>query len=162
MPPQSGRAYAWVDFSAQSQRERSPRHPQHTHPGTLWSRCRTASGTLLPKGEGPVTTLHPPVVAPQEWPQGVSRSKTVENNRGRYEERVVIVEPAGDWWPKAYLWYGVKSIICVIRTTPRQRQTCEQPVREVHYYLSSPRRTGGCGLCGAGCGLLHCLLASTC
>ncbi len=92
---------------------------------------------LLPKGIGPATTLHPPEVAPQEWPQGVSRSKTMEKNRGRYEEREVIVEPVGGWWPKAYLWYGVQSIICVIRTTIRQRHAGENPAQEVHYYLSS-------------------------
>jgi len=91
----------------------------------------------LPKGIAPAKTLHPLEVAPREWPAGVSYSKTVEKNRGRYEEREVIVLPVGDWWPKAYLWYGIQSIICVIRTTLRQRQVGEQPVQEVHYYLSS-------------------------
>lgn len=91
----------------------------------------------LPKGISPATTLHPLEVAPREWPQSVSRSQTVEKNRGRYEEREVIVVPVGDWWPKAYLWYGIQSIICVIRTTLRQRQASGYPVQEVHYYLSS-------------------------
>ncbi|HMS86609.1 MAG TPA: ISAs1 family transposase [Nitrospira sp.] len=92
---------------------------------------------LLPKAIGPAKTLHPPEVAPREWPQSLSFSKTVEKNRGRYEEREVIVVPVGDWWTKAYLWYGLQSIICVIRTTLRQRQASEGPVQEVHYYLSS-------------------------
>ena len=67
----------------------------------------------------------------------MTRSKTVEKNRGRHEEREVIVAPVGEWWPKAYLWYGVLSIICVIRTTLRQCQAGEHPVQEVHYYLCS-------------------------
>lgn len=101
----------------------------------------------LPKGVPVSKTLHPPDVAAREWPPGVSRSQTVEKNRGRYEERDVIVVPVGGWWPKAYLWYGVQSIICVIRTTVRQRQAGEHPVQEVHYYLSSlpPEAATGLG-----------------
>lgn len=92
---------------------------------------------LLPKGIPAAATLHPPEVAPQEWPPEMKRSKSVEKNRGRYEEREVVVTPVGDWWPKAYLWYGLQSVICVIRTTLRQRQASGHPVQEVHYYLSS-------------------------
>ena len=108
-----------------------------THFRELCGQADELPAGLLPKGISAAKTLHPPEVAPREWPPGVSRSQTVEKNRGRYEEREVIVVPVGDWWPKAYLWYGVQSIICVIRTTLRQRQAGEQPVEEVHYYLSS-------------------------
>ena len=38
---------------------------------------------------------------------------------------------------KGFLWYGLQSIICVVRTTMRQRHTSDIPVQEVHYYLSS-------------------------
>lgn len=43
----------------------------------------------------------------------------------------------GDWWPKAYLWYGIASVVCVIRTTVRKRHSQEFPVQEVHYYLTT-------------------------
>jgi predicted transposase YbfD/YdcC len=43
----------------------------------------------------------------------------------------------GSWWPKSFLWYGVKSAICVIRSTMRQRHLSEFPSQEVHIYLSS-------------------------
>jgi predicted transposase YbfD/YdcC len=48
-----------------------------------------------------------------------------------------IVMPVGDWWPKAYLWYGIASVVYVIRTTMRQRHDKEFPIQEVHYYLTS-------------------------
>lgn len=91
----------------------------------------------LPKGIPVAETLHPPEVAPQEWPSEVSYHKTQEMNRGRYEGREIIVLPVGDWWPKGFWWYGLKSIICVIRSTMRQRHDRDSPTQEVHYFLSS-------------------------
>jgi predicted transposase YbfD/YdcC len=92
---------------------------------------------LLPQGVPPPQTLHPPEVAPQEWPEWVGRYHTREKSRGRYEEREVIVVPVGDWLPKGFLWYGIKSAICVLRPTMRQRHDSEFPTHYVHYYLSS-------------------------
>jgi predicted transposase YbfD/YdcC len=105
---------------------------------------RTLCGQQAPMPEGylpdhvPVPkTLHPPQTAPQQWPQDITRILSQERTRGRYEQREVIVVPVGDWWPKAYLWYGVASVVCVIRTTMRQRHDKEFPLQEVHYYLTS-------------------------
>lgn len=94
-------------------------------------------GGNLPQGVPAATTLHVPEVAPQEWPEGVSRSQTQKKNRGRFEQREVISLPVGEWLPKAFFWYGLQSAICVIRSTMRQRHGVENPVQEVHYYLSS-------------------------
>lgn len=91
----------------------------------------------LPSSVAPPKTLHPPEVAPQQWPEGITRIISQEKTKGRYEQREVIVIPVGDWWPKAYLWYGIASVVCVIRTTMRQRHSQEFPVQEVHYYLTS-------------------------
>jgi predicted transposase YbfD/YdcC len=105
---------------------------------------RTLCGQHAPLPEGylpdsvPVPkTLHPPEVAPQQWPQDITRILSQERTKGRYEQREVIVIPVGDWWPKAYLWYGIASVVCVIRTTMRQRHDKEFPIQEVHYYLTS-------------------------
>jgi len=43
----------------------------------------------------------------------------------------------GDWLPKAFLWYGLQSAVCVLRRTMRQRQSAAAPAWEVHYYLTS-------------------------
>ena len=113
--------------------------------GHICAHLRQLCGQHAPQPEGvlpdkvPVPkTLHPPAVAPQEWPTtGITRIVSQEKNRGRYEQREVVVVPVGPWWPKAYLWYGVASVVCVIRTTMRQRHGSELPVQEVHYYLTS-------------------------
>lgn len=101
-----------------------------TQPGVI------AQGQVLEPVPSAKTQQSSEVTAPEQ-PLVASRSQTQEMNRGRYEEREVIVVPVGDWWAKAFLWYGLRSIICVIRTTMRQRHGRENPVREVHYYLSS-------------------------
>ncbi|MCX6854509.1 MAG: ISAs1 family transposase [Verrucomicrobia bacterium] len=103
----------------------------------------------LPEGIPVPKTLHPSELVPQQWPPAVSCHKTQEMNRGRYEEREVIVVPVGDWWPKAFWWYGIKSVICVIRRTMRQRHDREFPTQEVHYFLSSLEPTDAAGIAAA-------------
>jgi predicted transposase YbfD/YdcC len=97
----------------------------------------TAPEGTLPKAVPSPKTLHPKHLAAQRWPQNVRRVVTEEMNRGRYERREVIVIPIGDWWPKAFLWYGIASVVCVIRTTMRQRHGKNEPTQEVHYYVTS-------------------------
>jgi predicted transposase YbfD/YdcC len=117
------------------------------------SRFRELSGQhanfpegTLPKDIPVAKTLHPPEVAPQQWSVEVNSSKTQELNRGRYEEREINVIVVGDWWPKAFWWYGIQSIICVVRRTMRQRHDREFPKQEVHYFLSSLEPTDAAGI----------------
>ena len=91
----------------------------------------------LPANFPPAKTLHARELAPIQWPQQCEVARSEERNRGRYEAREVVVVPLGEWFAKGFLWYGLQSIICVIRTTMRQRHTSDIPVQEVHYYLSS-------------------------
>lgn len=106
---------------------------------TVSAHFRTLSGQLEhpPAGVKPAATLHPPETMPCHWPATCDVILTEEKNRGRYEERTVITTAVGDWWPKSFLWYGVKSVICVIRRTLRQRHDTDFPKFEVHYYVSS-------------------------
>lgn len=60
-----------------------------------------------------------------------------EQNRGRYEQREVVVVREMDWWPKSWKWAGLQSVICVRRETMRKRHSAETPTVEMHYYLSS-------------------------
>jgi predicted transposase YbfD/YdcC len=62
---------------------------------------------------------------------------TREQNRGRYEQREVVVLRDLSWWPKSWIWAGLQSVICVRRETMRQRHATENPTVETHYYLSS-------------------------
>ena len=104
------------------------------------ARFRTLSGqdAALPAGVEPAATLHPPHIAPVTWPLGISRHFSEEQNRGRCESREVLSIPVTDaWMPKGWLWYGIRSAVCVIRRTLRQRAASETPAFEVHYYLSS-------------------------
>lgn len=103
------------------------------------ARFKTLSGQRdnVPIAMTAIEALLPPESMPIEWAPECDVSLIAEMNRGRWEERQVIVVPAGDWLPRAYLWYGLQSIICVIRRTMRQRQSGESPTWEVHYYLSS-------------------------
>jgi len=73
----------------------------------------------------------------QGWAESCEVSATVEQNRGRYEQREVVVLRETDWWPKAWKWTGLQSVICVRRETMRQRHAEETPTEEIHYYLSS-------------------------
>lgn len=75
----------------------------------------------------------------QGWAEGSDVSTTREQNRGRYEQREVIVLRDVGWWPKSWRWAGLQSVICVRRETMRQRHTAESPAIETHYYLSSSR-----------------------
>ncbi len=71
------------------------------------------------------------------WAESCEVSATVEQNRGRYEQREVVVLRETGWWPKAWKWTGLQSVICVRRETMRQRHAEETPTEEIHYYLSS-------------------------
>ena len=71
------------------------------------------------------------------WVQGSEVSTSCEQNRGRYEQREVVVSRELDWWPKSWKWAGLQSVICVRRETMRQRHAAEEPTVETHYYLSS-------------------------
>jgi predicted transposase YbfD/YdcC len=71
------------------------------------------------------------------WVQGSEVSTTCEQNRGRYEQREVVVSRELDWWPKSWKWAGLQSVICVRRETMRQRHSADAPCVEMHYYLSS-------------------------
>ncbi len=64
---------------------------------------------------------------------------TREQNRGRYEQREVVVLRDLSWWPKACKWAGLQSVICVRRETMRQRHSTEVPAVEMHYSLSSSK-----------------------
>lgn len=66
-------------------------------------------------------------------------STTREQNRGRHEQREVIVVREMSWWPRSWKRAGLQSVICVRRETMRQRHGAEQPTVETHYYLSSSR-----------------------
>ena len=107
---------------------------------TVSAHFRSLSGQdqALPAGLAPAATLHPPHVAPLQWPCALSRTFTGEQNRGRYESREVISIPvSADWWPKSWRWDGIQSATCVLRRTLRQRAGSDTPAFEVHYYLSS-------------------------
>lgn len=71
------------------------------------------------------------------WAEGCEMSTTREQNRGRYEQREVVVVREMDWWPRSWKWSGLQSIICVRRETMRHRHSAEGPVVEMHSYLSS-------------------------
>ena len=71
------------------------------------------------------------------WVQGCEVSTSCEQNRGRYEQREVVVSRELGWWPKSWKWAGLQSVICVRRETMRQRHGEEAPCVEMHYYLSS-------------------------
>lgn len=71
------------------------------------------------------------------WVQGSEVSTSREQNRGRYEQREVVVSREQSWWPKSWKWAGLQSVICVRRETMRQRHGEETPCVEMHYYLSS-------------------------
>ncbi len=75
----------------------------------------------------------------QGWAESCEVSTTREQNRGRYEQREVVVLRETDWWHKAWKWTGLQSVICVRRETLRQRHAEESPTEEIHYYLSSSR-----------------------
>lgn len=71
------------------------------------------------------------------WVEGCEVSTTREQNRGRYEQREVVVVRETSWWPRSWKWEGLQSILCVRRETMRQRHGAEQPAVEMHCYLSS-------------------------
>ena len=71
------------------------------------------------------------------WGPSCEVSTTRELNRGRYEQREVIVLREMSWWPKSWKWTGLQSVICVRRETMRQRHQVENPTVESHYYLNS-------------------------
>ncbi len=100
---------------------------------------RSGQCELLPGGVPLTSELHPPCLLKGEakWATSCDVFTRTERNRGRYEHREVIAISVGDWFKKAFLWYGLKSAFCVIRTTMRHRQKGGEPTREVHYYLSS-------------------------
>ena len=50
---------------------------------------------------------------------------------------IVIAMAVVAWWPKSFLWYGVESVICVVRRTMRPRHAQDGPKFAGHYYLSS-------------------------
>ncbi len=75
----------------------------------------------------------------QGWAEGCEVSTTREQNRGRYEQREVVVLRDLSWWPKSWKWAGLQSVICVRRETLRQRHATENPTVEMHYYLSSSK-----------------------
>ena len=92
----------------------------------------------LPAFWTPAETLHPEEDVPIHWPAHLSIHRTEEMNWGRYESReVVVCAVDDDWFPKGFLWYGLRSAVCVIRRTMRPGHQKETPVHEVHYYLSS-------------------------
>ena len=90
-----------------------------------------------PAGMEQSTELFAPEIMPAHWAAPCDVSMTTEMNRGRWEERQVIAIAVGEWLPKAYLWYGLQSAVCVLRRTMRQRQSAAAPAWEVHYYLTS-------------------------
>lgn len=90
-----------------------------------------------PAGLAGSREIHPPEIMPALWAPECDVSVTTEMNRGRWEERQVIAVAVGDWFPKAFLWYGLQSAVCVLRRTLRQRQAGEFPAWEVHFYLTS-------------------------
>lgn len=71
------------------------------------------------------------------WPQSWQESSTREMNRGRYEQRDVVVCLDLEWFDKSWKWPGLRSVIEVRRQTMRPRHAKEQPTEEYHYYLSS-------------------------
>lgn len=92
----------------------------------------------LPEFWSPAQTLHPEEDVPVSWPADLCVHRTQEMNRGRYESReVVVCAVEEDWFPKGFLWYGLRSAVCVIRRTMRPGHQEETPTHEVHYYLSS-------------------------
>ena len=93
-----------------------------------------------PQGMAHITDILPPEAMSCEWSKECHRVTFEEKNCGRYEERQVITTAVGDWMPKAYLWYGLHSVVCVvcvIRRSMRQRHSGDEPTMQVHYYLSS-------------------------
>lgn len=71
------------------------------------------------------------------WPESWQEAGTREMNRGRYEQRDVVVCRDLAWFDKSWKWPGLQSVIEVRRRTLRQRHSKEHPTEEYHYYLSS-------------------------
>jgi predicted transposase YbfD/YdcC len=71
------------------------------------------------------------------WPESWQETSVREMNRGRYEQRDLVVCMDLDWFDKSWKWPGLKSVIEVRRVTLRQRHSKEAPTEEFHYYLSS-------------------------
>jgi predicted transposase YbfD/YdcC len=72
------------------------------------------------------------------WPaESWQETVTCEMNRGRYEQRDVVVCLDLAWFDKSWKWPGLQSVVEVRRRTMRQRHTKEHPTEEYHYYLSS-------------------------
>lgn len=71
------------------------------------------------------------------WPEAWQEAGTREMNRGRYEQRSVVVCLDLAWFDKSWKWPGLQSVIEVRRRTMRQRHSGEHPKEEYHYYLSS-------------------------
>ncbi len=116
------------------------------------SHFKTLSGQRESAAEGLDTaSLQPPEVVPVQWATECDVFSTAERNRGRWEERQVVAVPVGDWLPKAFLWYGLRSAVCVLRRTVHARQSTENPTWEVHYYLTSlPPQAAKLGACIRG------------
>ncbi|MCW0217743.1 MAG: ISAs1 family transposase, partial [Prosthecobacter sp.] len=103
----------------------------------------------LPAFRSPAETLHPGEDVPRHWPAEVSVHRSSELSHGRYEEREVVACAVNDeWFPKNFLWYGLRSAVYVIRRCMRAGHQEETPTHEVHYYLSSLEpeavKLGGC------------------
>ncbi len=72
------------------------------------------------------------------WPaESWQEAGTLERNRGRYEQRDVVVCRDLAWFDKSWKWPGLQSVVEVRRRTMRQRHSKEHPTGEYHYYLSS-------------------------
>lgn len=69
----------------------------------------------------------------EAWLEAATRGM----NRGRYEQRDVVVCRDLAWFDKSWKWPGLQSVIEVRRHTMRQRHSRETPTEEYHYYLSS-------------------------
>jgi len=63
------------------------------------------------------------------WPEAWQEAGTREMNRGRYEQRGVVVCRNPDWFDKSWKWPGLQSVIEVRRQTLRQRHSKETPHR---------------------------------
>ena len=62
----------------------------------------------------------------------------VQLSHGRYEERHFTLARGLDWWPKSWVWPGLKSVIEVTRKTHRGGcQKSEELSVETIYYLTS-------------------------
>ena len=74
------------------------------------------------------------------------QSSSQEKNRGRFEQRDIVVCRDLAWFDKSWKWPCLQSVIEVRRLTMRPRHAGEHPTEEYHYYLSSlPPDTGRLG-----------------